>query len=119
MLPRDGRGRLGGLVGLLARGVRRVDLGDAVEEAGHVEDGFEEEVERLQELWKTDRKHLTSGVSDALLDALAITGTPSHCRERFGELRAMGIELPTVQPPADAPVDVVLDTLQALAPLPG
>ena len=78
--------------------------------------GFEKEVDRLQELWKTDRKHLTSGVSDALLDAVAITGTPEACRERFGELRELGIQLPTVQPPAKAPVQVVLDTLEALAP---
>ena len=79
--------------------------------------GFEEEVDRLQELWKTDRKRLTSGVSDALLDAVAITGTPEACRERFGALRELGIELPAVQPPADAPFDVVIDTLEALAPL--
>lgn len=78
--------------------------------------GFEEEVDRLQELWKTDRKRLTSGVSDALLDAVAITGTPETCRERFGEMRELGIELPAVQPPAESPVRVVLETLEALAP---
>ena len=78
---------------------------------------LQELVDRLQELWKTDRKRLTSGVSDALLDAVAITGTPEACRERFGALRELGIELPAVQPPADAPFDVVIDTLEALAPL--
>jgi len=78
--------------------------------------GFEEEVDRLQELWRTDRKQLTTGVSDALLDTVAITGTPETCRERFAELRELGIQAPVVQPPADAPFQVVIDTLEALAP---
>ena len=78
--------------------------------------GFEEEVDRLQELWKTDRKNLTAGVSDALLNAVAIAGTPETCRERFAELHEMGIEAPVVQPPADSPIEIVLGTLEALAP---
>jgi len=80
--------------------------------------GFEEEVEHLIKLWKTDRKRLTSGVSDALLDALAITGTADQCRERFALLHEAGIELPAVQTPAEAPIEVVMETLEALAPGP-
>jgi len=79
--------------------------------------GFDEEVERLLELWKTDRQNLTQGVSDRLLDAVAITGTAGQCRERFMELYDLGIEMPAVQTPAEAPMAVVRETLEALAPV--
>jgi probable F420-dependent oxidoreductase len=78
--------------------------------------GFDEEVDRLLELWQTDRKALTSGVSDALLNAIAITGTPAQCRERFEMLYDQGIDLPAVLVPSQAPMDVYLETLEALAP---
>ncbi|MCP4907126.1 MAG: LLM class flavin-dependent oxidoreductase [bacterium] len=80
--------------------------------------GFEEEVERLVQLWKEDYKSVASGVSDALLDTLAITGTPEQCRERFAELYARGVDMPAVQMPARAPLEVVKETLDALAPNP-
>lgn len=78
--------------------------------------GFDEEVERLLELWRTDRERLTEGVSDRLLDAVAITGTPAQCRERFMELYDLGIQMPALQTPARAPIEVVWETLDALAP---
>ncbi len=78
--------------------------------------GFDEEVDRLLELWQTDRERLSSGVSDRLLDAVAITGTPEQCRERFRQLYDRGIDLPAVQAPARAPIEVVRETLEALAP---
>jgi alkanesulfonate monooxygenase SsuD/methylene tetrahydromethanopterin reductase-like flavin-dependent oxidoreductase (luciferase family) len=78
--------------------------------------GFDEEVDRLLELWKTDRENLTKGVSDRLLDAVAITGTAEQCRERFMGLYDLGIEMPALQTPARAPIEVVWETLEAIAP---
>lgn len=78
--------------------------------------GFDAEADRLIELWKSDRAHLATGVSDALLDAIAISGTPEQCRERFASLHAMGIDLPAVLPPFRAPIEVIRETVEALAP---
>ncbi|MAG34092.1 MAG: LLM class flavin-dependent oxidoreductase [Deltaproteobacteria bacterium] len=80
--------------------------------------GFEDEVDRLALLWKNDRTRLVSGVSDALLDTVAITGTPEQCRERFAELHARGLDLPAVLIPTRAPLEVVRETLEAIAPRP-
>ena len=78
--------------------------------------GFDEEVDTLLELWKTDRANLGKGVSDRLLDAVAITGTAEQCRERFMGLHDLGVEMPALQMPARAPIEVVRETLEALAP---
>lgn len=80
--------------------------------------GFVEEADRLNALWRNDRDRLASGVSDAMLAALSVTGTPTECREAFDGLRARGIALPGVLVPTRAPFDVVRGTLEALAPRP-
>ena len=78
--------------------------------------GFEEEALRLLELWQTDRSRLASGVSDALLDALAITGTPEQCRERFYALHDQGVDMPAVLPPSRSSLSELHTTIEAMAP---
>jgi len=78
--------------------------------------GFVEEADRLGELWRDDRENLASGVSDEMLDALSITGTPAECRDAFAALREKGVDLPAILVPTRAPFEIVRGTLEALAP---
>jgi alkanesulfonate monooxygenase SsuD/methylene tetrahydromethanopterin reductase-like flavin-dependent oxidoreductase (luciferase family) len=50
-----------------------------------------------------DRDAAERAVSDALIDATSIAGTPQHCRERVEAYRRSGIDLPILSPFARGP----------------
>lgn len=79
--------------------------------------GFRGEAERIKERWMAgDRQGAGRQVSEAMLEALSITGSASECRTGIEARRAAGVTLPVLMPPHGASVDVVKATLLALAP---
>ena len=62
------------------------------------QNGFAQETADIfGEFKKTNFKHGYRFVTDAMLDALTISGTPSHCREQLDKFRDCGIDLPILQ----------------------
>ena len=68
------------------------------------EHGFAEEAAAIAEAWaRGDREAAERAVSDALIDATSIAGTPTQCRERIEAYRAAGLDLPILSPFARGP----------------
>jgi probable F420-dependent oxidoreductase len=63
------------------------------------EHGFAEEAAAIAAAWaKGDREGAERAVSDALIAATGVAGTPEDCRARIEEYRASGIDLPILSP---------------------
>ena len=57
--------------------------------------GFKAEADKIQSAWlRGDRVAATREVSRALVDSVAIAGTPAECRSRLEEFRKAGVSLP-------------------------
>jgi probable F420-dependent oxidoreductase len=68
------------------------------------EHGFAAEAAAIAAAWaKGDRDAAERAVSDALIDATAIAGTPQYCREQVEAYRRSGIDLPILSPFARGP----------------
>lgn len=68
------------------------------------EHGFANEAAAIAEAWaRGDRAAAERAVSDALIDATSIAGTPEQCRARIAEYRAAGLDLPILSPYARGP----------------
>ena len=68
------------------------------------EHGFAEEAATIASAWaKDDREGAERAVSDAMIDASSIAGTPGECRERIEAYRQSGIDLPILSPFARGP----------------
>lgn len=68
------------------------------------EHGFAEEAAAIAAAWsRGDREAAERAVSDALIDATSIAGTPEQCRARIEQYRASGIDLPILSPFARGP----------------
>jgi probable F420-dependent oxidoreductase len=68
------------------------------------EHGFAEEAAAIAAAWaKGDREGAERAVSDALIAATSVAGTPADCRARIEEYRASGIDLPIISPFARGP----------------
>ena len=68
------------------------------------EHGFADEAAAISEAWaRGDREAAERAVSDALIDATSIAGTPEQCRERIEAYRASGLDLPILSPFARGP----------------
>jgi len=68
------------------------------------EHGFPAEAAAIAAAWaRGDREAAEREVSDALIDATSIAGTPAHCRERVEAYRRSGIDLPVLSPFARGP----------------
>jgi alkanesulfonate monooxygenase SsuD/methylene tetrahydromethanopterin reductase-like flavin-dependent oxidoreductase (luciferase family) len=68
------------------------------------EHGFGEEAAAITAAWsRGDRPAAERAVSDALIDATSIAGTPEQCRERIEAYRRSGIDLPILSPYARGP----------------
>lgn len=60
--------------------------------------GFADEVDQItSEYRKNDLENIHKFVSDRMLDAVAIAGTPEECRKRFNMFMEAGISLPIIQ----------------------
>ena len=61
--------------------------------------GFEGEAEDIARAWTDgDRDAAIRAVSDTMIDATSVAGTPEYCRERLTEYRQSGIDLPIISP---------------------
>lgn len=68
------------------------------------EHGFAEEATAIAEAWKRgDRAACERAVSDAMIDATSIAGTPEQCRARIEAYRQSGIDVPILSPYARGP----------------
>jgi alkanesulfonate monooxygenase SsuD/methylene tetrahydromethanopterin reductase-like flavin-dependent oxidoreductase (luciferase family) len=69
--------------------------------AGH---GFEAEAAAIAQAWaRNDRTAAALAVSDAMIDATSVAGTPAQCRARIEAYRQSGIDLPILSPFARGP----------------
>ncbi len=63
------------------------------------EHGFADEAAAIAKAWsRGDRDAAERVVSDALIDATSIAGTPAECRDRIEAYRQSGIDLPILSP---------------------
>ena len=63
------------------------------------ESGFAEAASAIREAWQRgDRDRAVALVPDALVDAVALAGSPAQCRERIAQYRDAGVTLPIVTP---------------------
>ena len=68
------------------------------------EHGFPDEAAAIAAAWsRGDRAAAERAVSDALIDATSVAGTPEQCRERVAAYRRSGIDLPILSPFARGP----------------
>ncbi len=68
------------------------------------EHGFTAEAAAIAEAWtRGDRAVAERAVSDALIDATSIAGTPDQCRARIEEYRSAGLDLLILSPYARGP----------------
>ncbi|MGE0415702.1 MAG: LLM class flavin-dependent oxidoreductase [Acetobacteraceae bacterium] len=68
------------------------------------EHGFVDEARGVADAWaRGDRDQAERAVSDAVIDATSIAGTPAQCRARLEEYRQSGIDVPILSPFARGP----------------
>jgi 5,10-methylenetetrahydromethanopterin reductase len=68
------------------------------------EHAFADEAAAIAAAWtRGDREAAERAVSDALIDATSIAGTPAQCRERIEAYGAAGLDLPILSPFARGP----------------
>jgi 5,10-methylenetetrahydromethanopterin reductase len=68
------------------------------------EHGFAAEAAAIAEAWaRSDRESAERAVSDAMIDATTVSGTPDQCRDRVEAYRQSGIALPIISPFARGP----------------
>jgi 5,10-methylenetetrahydromethanopterin reductase len=66
--------------------------------------GFADEAAAIAEAWaRGDRAATEQAVSDAMIDATSIAGTPEQCRARLEAYRQSGIDVPIISPFARGP----------------
>jgi probable F420-dependent oxidoreductase len=68
------------------------------------EHGFATEAAAIAQAWaRNDREAAERAVSDAMIDATSVSGTPEQCRARIEAYRQSGIDLPIISPFARGP----------------
>lgn len=65
--------------------------------------GFVAETTAITEAWARGERDVTALVSDAMIEATSIAGTPEDCRARLEAYRQSGIDLPIISPFARGP----------------
>jgi probable F420-dependent oxidoreductase len=69
-----------------------------------VEHGFADEAAKIAEAWsRNDQREAAGLVTDAMIDATGIAGTPAECRDKIAAYRESGIDLPILSPFARGP----------------
>lgn len=75
--------------------------------------GYAEDVAAIQRAWQAGAAAASAAVSDALLDATGLVGTPGEVREKLAAWRALGVDQPLISMPGGA-VDEAGAVLEAL-----
>ncbi|RMG30562.1 MAG: LLM class flavin-dependent oxidoreductase [Methanobacteriota archaeon] len=79
--------------------------------------GFEDEARQIMLRWKNgDRKGAAAAVTDGLLEQTCVFGTPKEARNKMMKIINAGGTRPLVSLPFGSPENIVMDTLQSLAP---
>ena len=79
--------------------------------------GFASEAQVVREAWSSgERQRAAAGVSDRMLESVAILGTPQQCREQLAGFRKAGADLPIATFPHGTEVAAIGRTLDALSP---
>ena len=84
-----------------------------------VESGFPDEAAAVARAWAAgDAAGAARAVSDEMIAATGIAGTPGECRERLGAYRDSGLDLPVISPFARGPdaKERFLAAIEACAP---
>jgi F420-dependent oxidoreductase-like protein len=80
--------------------------------------GFGDDCKRIADLYadKATRAQAAGAVPDAMIEAVTISGDPTHCIEELRRRRTFGIDLPILNLPNEMPWEVVEMFIRGLAP---
>jgi alkanesulfonate monooxygenase SsuD/methylene tetrahydromethanopterin reductase-like flavin-dependent oxidoreductase (luciferase family) len=80
--------------------------------------GFGDDCKRIAELYadKATRAQAAVAVSDAMIEALTISGDPAHCVAELKRRRSFGIDLPILNLPVGVPWEMMEMFIRGLAP---
>jgi len=80
--------------------------------------GYGDECKKVEELYrdKATRSKAPDAVSDAMIEALTISGDPKHCIEELQRRRGYGIDLPILNLPSNVPWEMLEMFIRTLAP---
>jgi alkanesulfonate monooxygenase SsuD/methylene tetrahydromethanopterin reductase-like flavin-dependent oxidoreductase (luciferase family) len=80
--------------------------------------GFGEDCTKIAVLYqdKATRAQAADAVSDAMIEALTITGDPAHCLEELRRRRTFGVDLPILNLPTNLPWEMVESFIRGMAP---
>jgi alkanesulfonate monooxygenase SsuD/methylene tetrahydromethanopterin reductase-like flavin-dependent oxidoreductase (luciferase family) len=80
--------------------------------------GFGEDCKTIAGLYqdKATRAQAASAVTDAMIEALTITGDPAHCLEELRRRRSFGMDLPILNLPTNVPWEMVEAFIRGMAP---
>ena len=79
--------------------------------------GFRENADLVRDLYNAgQRREAGAAVSDDLIDAIAICGSPDHCRAKLEEWQSHGVGTALINLPTGVPVEVTEQVLRTLAP---
>ena len=80
--------------------------------------GYRDECARIADLYrsKATRAQATEQVTDAMMEALCVTGSPAECVAELRRRRSFGIGLPIINLPPDAPGPLVEMFIRGMAP---
>jgi alkanesulfonate monooxygenase SsuD/methylene tetrahydromethanopterin reductase-like flavin-dependent oxidoreductase (luciferase family) len=80
--------------------------------------GFAEDCKTIAGLYqdKATRAQAASAVTDAMIEALTITGDPAHCLEELRRRRGFGMDLPILNLPTNVPWEMVEAFIRGMAP---
>ncbi len=80
--------------------------------------GFADECARIEDLYhdKATRGQAAEAVTDKMIEALCIAGTPKHCAEELHRRRQFGLDLPILNLPNQVPWEIVEMFIRTMAP---
>ena len=77
--------------------------------------GYEDEANKIRQLYPTDRDAAAQSISDKMIDDVAVTGSIDEARVKMQEWEKI-TDIPLVFLPYKTPPDIAFETMQAFAP---
>ncbi len=82
--------------------------------------GFGDDCKRIVDLYQDKSTRAprvrADAVSDAMIEALTITGDPAHCLAELRRRRSFGLDLPILNLPTNVPWEMVEAFIRGMAP---